>query len=327
MRFFPASLSILTILFSLTACKKKPTTTHSDIYFVGALNKYHKNTTQGPPLRTAVYWKNGILTQLTDSLTNAVANTIAVDNKDIYVGGSVDYIATYWKNGVAKNLGYGIIYAIKIVGHDVYVAGVSKKQRWSKDMATYWKNGVATVIGPGTIYSLTVKNDDVYMAGVGIYNSPLDVQAATYWKNNTRLPLNDTTGGKTYASDLFLYDGDVYIAGLGYNNSGKDLAVYWKNGHIVSLSAPEGSAQCIFIQNDDVYACGAFHDTPVYWKNGVVHTLANTSHSWAMAVAVQDNNLYVVGSNQYLPVYWKNGARIPLSSYYGSVYAMDIVSY
>jgi hypothetical protein len=333
MKFSLGSVIILGILFSLSACKKKPAPTHSDIYIAGDISKYHKATKQGVPLKTAVYWKNNVMTLLTDSLNDAGATAITVENNDVYVGGRINDTATYWKNGVATKLSAGSIYAIAIVGHDVFMAGCTTTQDY-EDIATFWKNGVPTILGPGRIFSMVVKDNDVYMAGVrGYKNENITVYAATYWKNNKKLPLNDTTGGDTQAHSLFLHDGDVYIAGYTDNNSGQYLPVYWKNGRIVGLANPkfiihEEGAESIFVQNDDVYACGELDNVPLYWKNGVAHTLNNTgANSFATAIAVEGNNLYVGGDNQYYPVYWKNGTRIPLANYKGHVYAMEIVSY
>ena len=58
---------------------------------------------------TAVIWKNGILTYLTDGTNDAVATSIKIVDNNIYVAGTEknsngNRIAKYWKNGVATNL-------------------------------------------------------------------------------------------------------------------------------------------------------------------------------------------------------------------------------
>lgn len=70
----------------------------------------------------AVYWKNGKMTQLTESTTyaNAIATDVVASGSDIYVSGSkldlntYEWDALYWKNGVAKPLGKGHASAICI---------------------------------------------------------------------------------------------------------------------------------------------------------------------------------------------------------------------
>ena len=73
-----------------------------NIYIAGnEINKSTGNT-------MAVYWKNGARTVLDNGGTGsfgAVATTISVIGKDVYVAGRIEKnnkrIATYWKNGTA----------------------------------------------------------------------------------------------------------------------------------------------------------------------------------------------------------------------------------
>jgi hypothetical protein len=89
---------------------------------------------------TALYWKNGVASILTDGTTNAFAYAILVSGTDVYVAGSENQIAKYWKNGVAVSVTDGTHPAeglsIAVNGSDVYVAG------YEGTHARLWKNGV-----------------------------------------------------------------------------------------------------------------------------------------------------------------------------------------
>lgn len=69
----------------------------SDVYVVGFYNKKNSNSTG----HTACYWINNELVELED---NAIAYSIFIEGKDVYVAGAVgrydvEYRACFWKNG------------------------------------------------------------------------------------------------------------------------------------------------------------------------------------------------------------------------------------
>ena len=104
----------------------------------------------------ALYWKNGSVHFLTDSVNSSAANAICVSGNDVYVAGYQDIkgvsYASYWKNGVSKTLttGTGGSEGLSIVvsGSDVYVAGWENINGAS--VARYWKNGIAVNLSNGT---------------------------------------------------------------------------------------------------------------------------------------------------------------------------------
>lgn len=76
---------------------------------------------------------------------------------------------------------------------------------------------------------------------------------ACYWKNAGAV--NQLSAIQSAAFSIFVYKGDVYVAGL-VNNGSFDRAVYWKNGELVYLSQIKSISNSIFVYNGDVYVAG-----------------------------------------------------------------------
>ena len=106
----------------------------------------------------AKYWKNGQAIPLTDGTRQAYANCISISGSDVYVAGqesanstpfyiASNYIAKYWKNGVAVLLTNASSDAwansITVVDNNVYVAG------YENGIAKYWKNGQSVSLSQG----------------------------------------------------------------------------------------------------------------------------------------------------------------------------------
>ncbi len=127
---------------------KGVTSDGTDVYLVGyLLGKDAQHT-------AAVYWKNGVIKNLTDGTTEAKGYSIAQVGNDIYVAGAENLVAKYWKNGVAVSLTDGIIqseaFSIAVKGGDIYVVG------YEGNNARYWKNGVSQVFSDGSVNNVAV---------------------------------------------------------------------------------------------------------------------------------------------------------------------------
>jgi len=332
------------ILFVLNACKKSgvtPSTTGVvDIYVVGYTSAANGNA-------VATYWKNGVATRLTDSLTFGSANAIVANGKDIYIAGTITPengrpTAVYWKNGIKVELpdvGSGYANAIAVSGNDIYVAGNTIENNYDYT-ATYWKNGTEIKL-PDVAYSffangIAVKDNNVYVCGND------DNPGALYWKNDT---VSQLSGIQAFG--ITLNNNDVYIAGF----SGPSYyATYWKNGTAVVVdNSGIGQAKAIVVNGNDVYVAGQITNnnigsgtegnnnnvmsTPCYWKNGTVTKLPATNDSYANAIAVFGNDVYVAGFNASSvyntfdqAAYWKNGTLVTLNQGNSGASGIAIVS-
>ncbi|MEO6720209.1 MAG: carboxypeptidase regulatory-like domain-containing protein [Ferruginibacter sp.] len=278
---------------------------------------------------TAVVWKNGVATNLTNGTYPAAAKSVFVSGTDVYVAGyehsSWGDIAKVWKNGVATNLGGGLYpngssydahaNSVFVSGTDVYVAG------FAADGATIWKNGVATKLAGGSTqnyaeaFSVFVSGTDVYVAVTAEVPFPNHL-AAKVWKNS--VTTNLTTNGATTAgaNSVFVSGTDVYVAG-GEQIQGSGGAKVWKNGVATTLSNVSSGAKSVFISGTDVYVAGE-EGVPTLWENGVATYLSNVGGQ-ANSIFVYGTDVYVAGveydgSGHTAAKVWKNGLLINLSS-------------
>ncbi|MBL7696648.1 MAG: hypothetical protein JNK79_00750 [Chitinophagaceae bacterium] len=146
---------------------------NNDVYISGGIDN------------VAAYWKNGVITELGNRLTNSSANGIYFSGNDMYVTGMEISVpsnarAGYWKNGVFTKLTevFGDARGLAVSGSDVYIAGNDL------DTAVYWKNGQKFTLEKGIATDVKVVDGDVYISGY----LPINQGNATivYWKNGVK---------------------------------------------------------------------------------------------------------------------------------------------
>jgi hypothetical protein len=178
----------------------------ADVYVAGGSHSYALS--DPTTFQFARYWKNGVLTSLTNGLVYPANN------------GSLSYPTTT---------------AIVASGSDVYVAGWQFNSGALSQRALYWKNGsvhfLTDSISSSSANAICVSGNDVYVAG---YQDIKGVSYATYWKNGVATTLTTGTGGSE-GNAMTVSGSDVYVAGW-ENINGVSVAKYWKNGIAVNLS-------------------------------------------------------------------------------------------
>jgi hypothetical protein len=327
------TLLVIAFIAILTACSKDDSKTEPtpapvadipvDIYIAG----YEKSVNGN---KVAKYWKNGIVTELTDGSSNSEATDITLNNGVIYVCGNVGGVSKYWKNGVPTTLGtagYNYCKAICVANDDVYVCGYQDYgQAYAK--AVYWKNGVAVPLTSGgqraEAKSIAVVGNDVYVVGTIEYNvGNQSGPKATLWKNGNPTALSTQN---SYANDVKVLGTEVYIAGEVYlnTNNGEYNPVYWKNGVITTFNDVLGNptyTNSIFVNNTDVYlTSGGIFENAFYYKNGSkTNFLVNSPSTTVLKIhslVVVNGNIYATGCEYpndnsccdwFKPRYWKNG--------------------
>jgi hypothetical protein len=250
--------------------------------------------------------------------------------------------ALYWKNGVSSELpgGYTVgenAFAVTSSGDDIYIAGTTVNSNLWR-IATYWKNGVAVQVSDPQAQndtyarSIAVSRSSVYVVGYSFINTEcpdycLGRFRASYWIDNGSTikyyPLYNTIAS-TQAFSVALSGNDVIIAGSRANNNFERWGAYWKNDFINETPLSSGynhyQAQAVAVNGSDVYIAGyggcpdiGCIKSAKLWKNSITNMVTLTSGSTeaqAAAIALSNEIAYVCGyeknsQGKYIARYWK----------------------
>jgi hypothetical protein len=221
------------------------------------------------------------------------ARATTLTNPTIYVAGSQNSQAVYWKDdgtGIVTTFLPGGTEAtgIQVVGTDVHVCGLYSDPSTGNRIALYWLNGNATALTSGGL------SGEIWATGITVTTS-----------------------------------GDVYITG--YIGRYARTAVYWLNGVIHTLSGGDLTGPVSVASNGDVYLPDPNSNS--YWKNGVINTLntipgLNSYNANALALDA-NTNVYVVGrvypGPNKIAMYWKNNVPTQLTPNVGWFEAHDVI--
>jgi hypothetical protein len=200
--------------------------------------------------------------------TDNVKNTSTTNSVDVYVAGSKNNHACYWKNNqllLLDSSEYSSTRATKIIvfNDDVYVLGIgANSNNVNVFYPLLWKNGVLTdlknvlTINPTNelvfIDDFDLFNSDIYLVG-HVLNTNNNNRTLYYWKNNIKYFVHDY--GDTFFSHFLIkkFKNDVYIIGTN-NNLGFNNGVF-KNG--VFNEIPNSNLDPNFsINNNNLFVSG-----------------------------------------------------------------------
>jgi len=241
---------------------------------------------------------------------------------DIYMAGTVNSDAVYWKNGQMVQLStHGKATGIAVSANgDVYVSGTVDSSSGAR-LAVYWKNGVQvnlTDTGTTTTSGIALADTNVFVSGSPLRNDfgSLATAGAVYWKNGAQVNLTNLDSlDDSDASGLAVSGSDVYVTGfIAMAGAGSDTAAVWKNGvFLPNLYTVEGNVfYSVVFNGSDMYVAG---ESGGYLKNGTVVPLPQAFMITGLAFSGQ--NIYAIGSTPaspytggFVPAYWKNGQLV-----------------
>lgn len=294
------------------------------------------------------YWKTGDTetSMLSDASRSTRAHSVWVSGSDVYIGGesTVDeygYLAaTVWKNGQPTYLTDtslpidGAVYSLCADGSDVYAAGFYRVARsettsFRRDAAVVWKNSEPFDLTDGSNYAqaraVTVAGGTVYAVGEssngdGYSVATLWSSASGTWEDKQTKSLADGSN-HTYAQSVCVADGDVYVAGYGYDTQNYYVAMLWKNDEPVQLisQGAQSYAYSVCVADGHVYVAGweykvydgAECAVATLWVDSKPYYLTDEKKSsQARCVFVKDGNVYVSGFLGDQAVIWENGEPV-----------------
>jgi hypothetical protein len=204
---------------------------------------------------------------------------------DVYVAGSDNGHAVYWKNGVEVSLpGGAMANGIVAIGTNVYVCGYGNDPTTGAQLVQYWLNGVLTNLTGASFFSfatgIAVSGADVYICGYDLFTDQ-----AYYWKNGTihNLPSGEPTAIAISGS------GDIYMSNALEASTGTS---YYKNGALVTLTGGDASTNTmgVAVNGTHFYLVGVKEtsmDVAKRWDDGVSAFMSSgLDHNTPMAVAV-----------------------------------------
>ncbi len=260
-----------------------------DVYAAGSYQ-----VGSAPSKGIACYWKNGELRSIGDENVHSRATGIALNGNDIYISGVSDNRAVFWKNGIVNQLTTSnsptssSASSVFVKDGDVYIAGNISDFSWK---ACYWKNGVITILSTSisVANSVVVNGADIYVTGYDVENNKPN--NAALWKNGVKSFLrSDLPVSSSFGNAIAIQNNDVYIAGnIAPLDQQYSVAVYWKNGVINKPTNPAVfvSASAVAAFGNDVYVVGFGNSSgsATLWKNNTQTKLDKTGSS-AKAIAI-----------------------------------------
>jgi hypothetical protein len=269
----------------------------------------YPQTPRPPGVPGATLWKNGEFVSLekgADYESVARADCVAGSpDGNVYGAGNKEFRAALGENEKFRRLGDandgGEAWCIAVSGKDVYVGGQEMK------VGALWTNGVKRAMIPdgysrgSEVHSVFASGDDLYAVVTdsrGVEGDGNIVFRPWLWKNGVFQRLPDSGRCGANATDVFVSDGDVYVAGSEiHNGNGEASPVLWKNGVQQKLpyDGPVAWVETLSVSGGNVYVGGGQHQdngetiivVPTLWINGEAVDLRPSGMTrWVFSVFV-----------------------------------------
>lgn len=212
-----------------------------------------------------------LLTLISCSNVDDVNNPSTQDPIDVYVAGSKNNQACYWKNNQLVMLDVGML----------------------SDQTSAQK--------------IIVSDNDVYVFGTAYFPNT-DRTEYLFWKNNFLINLSTTyttsNASVLLISDMEIENNDVYF--VGFTQESDPKTTYWKNGEKIVLGIAENLIDNpkIKVVNNTIYITGKVNNIEGYYVNGVFNELQDT---FLKDFSVNNNEVYVCGGKTNgINGYYKN---------------------
>lgn len=230
-----------------------------------------------------------------------------VASYDVYVAGTENNKACYWKNNVKVDLVNGnnvIPRKIIVENNNVYVFadGSFWKNNTKYDFSSYLGAPPNSSI---QIRNFHVKNNDIYVVGKISGTAILPIEHC-YWKNGVKNLLFTTTNSDTngYLADITVHNGDVYIPATKYLAPNNAEIGYYKNNNYTAIIQNNSLAHGIESNTSGVFM--VIHDPSTnssYYKNLLNNTNHYTTTGGRTNVRLDHNDIYSFSGQAY----YKNG--------------------
>lgn len=278
---------------------------------------------------------------------------------DVYVGGTLDKNAVYWKNNEMIQLTSSTANVVEeVVGMFVSSNGDVHAIGKTANGGAYWLNGNKTDLSFDPIKLYVSANGDVYILGhqeylknnvttvTGFINEDFSIVGEDvhivgalsnkpyYYLNGTLTELSNNSL-TSWANGIEVNDGDVYIVGQMRAEAGSNnfMVSYWLNGNRTDLTSVNEDcyAYDMKVNNGNVHIVGSYYNTAngeyggAHWINNSLQPIVNGSEEY-YSVDIKNNKVYIAGdhvyngNNIYVYGYWLDGNWISLNEVNSATY-------
>lgn len=262
---------------------------------------------------------------------------------DVYVAGTNDNKASYWKNNVLNYLNGGnnlIAQKIIIENNNTYILGNNSST--APQEYYFWKNNIKedlrTYLGISTAYpyqitDMAIDNGDTYFIGYYDTFSTTFRYEFCIWKNGVKTVLNTSNDNIYNRLKINIFNHETYVSAITNNISSSNF----QSGYYVGTtfhSIPNISWVCNFSQNSTGINFLYIRDGKYYYRNlsTNIETLVSNNNypnlgEGKIISETNSSDLYVAGYSHLENNYFKNNIQtaFPIDPTYSRIKDMFVL--